>query len=150
MVHYPNSAQENEICYSLQNHEPLRVSLFCCNCEINSCQLSRITPVDVGHEPVNITLDSGATASFITSNLCKKLNLDVLPNGKMARLGDGCTTMASLGEVGVHFVKNRWSLRFQAIIVKKLNSITFKPGPAQVRLKSTTSSARSATLGDTS
>ena len=122
MVHYPNSAQENEICYSLQNHEPLRVSLFCCNCEINSCQLSRITPVDVGHEPVNITLDSGATASFITSNLCKKLNLDVLPNGKMARLGDGCTTMASLGEVGVHFVKNRWSLRFQAIIVEKLNS----------------------------
>ena len=50
-------------------------ALFCCNCQINTCQLSRITPVDSqvltvyhGHEPVNITLDSGATASFITSN----------------------------------------------------------------------------------
>ena len=129
MVHYPNSAQENEICCNSQNHEPLRVSLFCCNCEINTCQLSRITPVDSqvltvyhGHEPVNITLDSGATASFITSNLCKKLQLDVLPNGQMARLGDGCTTMASLGEVDVHFVRNKWSLRFQAIVVEKLNS----------------------------
>ena len=109
--------------------KPLRVSLFCCNCEINTCQLSRITPVDSqvlivyhGNEPVNITLDSRATASFITLSFCKKLQLDILPNGQMARLGDGCTTMASLGEVDVILTRNKWSLRFQAIVVEKLNS----------------------------
>ena len=66
-----------------------------CNCEVNTCQLSRIVPVDSqvltvyhGNEPVNITLDSGATSSFITLNICKRLNLDILPNGQMARLGD--------------------------------------------------------------
>ena len=115
MLFNQNSTQDNDICHSLQNNESLRVSLFCCNCQINTCQLSRITPVDSqvltvyhGHEPVNITLDSGATASFITSNLCKKLKLDVLPNGQMARLGDGCTTMASLGEADVQFIRNKW------------------------------------------
>ena len=49
-----------------------------CQCKRNSCQLSRIVPVSspvltVFYEstPINITLDSGATTSFITESLCK-------------------------------------------------------------------------------
>ena len=100
-----------------------------CNCEVNTCQLSRIIPVDsqvltvyFGNEPVNITLDSGATSSFITHDFCKKLKLKILPNGQMAKLGDGCTIMASVGEIDVTFTRNKWSVRFQAIVVEKLNS----------------------------
>ena len=136
-----NSSQNNE--NSNKNNETLSknfksdegllrvvtIGLFCCNCDIDSCQLSRITPVDSqvltlyhGNEPVNITLDSGATASFITLSLCRKLNLKLKPNGQMAKLGDGCTMMASLGEVDVHFTRNKWSLRLQAIVVEKLNT----------------------------
>ena len=55
-------------------------------------------------------------------NLCKKLKLELKPNGQMAKLGDGCTMMASLGEVDVHLTRNKWSLRLQAIVVEKLNS----------------------------
>ena len=137
-----NSSQNNEdfhkntnetLSKNFKNHEVLlrvvTVGLFCCNCDIDSCQLSRITPVDSqvltlyhGNEPVNITLDSGATASFITISLCRKLNLKLKPNGQMAKLGDGCTMMASLGEIDVHFTRNKWSLRLQAIVVEKLNS----------------------------
>ena len=47
-------------------------SLDLCQCSVNSCQLSRITPVDsqvltvfYGQFPFNITLDSGATVSFV-------------------------------------------------------------------------------------
>lgn len=100
-----------------------------CNCEVNTCQLSRIIPVDSqvlsvyhGSEPVNITLDSGATSSFITLDICKRLQIEIFPNGQMARLGDGCTTIASLGEVDVVFTRNKWSVRFQGIVVEKLNS----------------------------
>ena len=40
----------------------------------------------------------------------------------MARLGDGCTLMASMGEIDIEFTRNKWSVRFQAIVVEKLNS----------------------------
>jgi hypothetical protein len=105
------------------------LTFYHCNCEVNTCQLSRIIPVDSqvltvyhGSEPVNITLDSGATSSFITLAICKRLKLDILPNGQMARLGDGCTMMASIGEIDIKFTRNKWSVRFQAIVVEKLNS----------------------------
>ena len=54
-----NSSQNNEnshkntnetLSKNFKNHEVLlhvvTVGLFCCNCDIDSCQLSRITPVD--------------------------------------------------------------------------------------------------------
>ena len=72
--------------------------------------------------PINITLDSGATTSFITEKLCKKLNIKILPNKQLARLGDGCTIIASVGEIDVSFTRQKWSVRFCAIVVKSLNT----------------------------
>ena len=83
---------------------------------------SQVLTVYHGSEPVNITLDSGATSSFITQEFCKKLKLKILPNGQMARLGDGCTLMATLGEIDINLTRNKWSVRLQAIVVEKLNS----------------------------
>ena len=100
-----------------------------CNCELNWCQLSRIMPIHSqvltvfhGQIPVNITLDSGATTSFILAELCRKLDLKIQPNGQLAKLGDGCTVMASVGEVDVNFTRDKWTVRFRAIVVESLNS----------------------------
>ena len=105
------------------------ISSAYCKCHKNSCQLSRITPVSspvltvfYGKDPINITLDSGATTSFVTLKLCEKLNLEIHPNGQLARLGDGCTMIACLGEINVMFTRDKWSVKFQAIVVEKLNT----------------------------
>ena len=71
-----------------------RLSSAYCKCKRNQCQLSRITPVSsqvltvfYNSMPINITLDSGATTSFITEQLCQKLKIHILPNHQLARLG---------------------------------------------------------------
>ena len=72
--------------------------------------------------PINITLDSGATTSFITEELCQKLKISILPNHQLARLGDGCTVIASVGEIDILLTRSTWSVRFRAIVVKTLNT----------------------------
>ena len=72
--------------------------------------------------PINITLDSGATTSFITEKLCKKLCVKIKPNKQLARLGDGCTMIASVGEIDVVLTRDKWSVKFRAIVVKYLNT----------------------------
>ena len=37
-------------------------------------------------------------------------------------MGDGCTTIASLGEINIVFTRDKWSVKFQAIVVEKLNT----------------------------
>ena len=100
-----------------------------CSCNKNKCQFSRITPISsqvltvfYNSIPVNITLDSGATTSFITEKLCKKLCVKIMPNKQLARLGDGCTMIASVGEIDVVLTRDKWSVRFRAIVVKSLNT----------------------------
>ena len=38
------------------------------------------------------------------------------------KLGDGCTTLASNGEIYISFTRDKWTVRFKAIVVGKLNS----------------------------
>ena len=112
------------------NHPKLMcISMALCPCAKNSCQLSRIAPIDsqvltvyYGNFPLNITLDSGATVSFVLKSTCDKLKIKTLPNGQLARLGDGCTLLASQGEIDVNLTRNKWSVRLRAIVVDKLNS----------------------------
>ena len=118
----PGNSKENNVQINC-------ISSAYCKCHKNTCQLSRITPVSspvltvfYGKEPVNITLDSGATTSFVTLKLCEKLKLKIHPNGQLARLGDGCTMIACLGEINTVFTRDKWSVKFQAIVVKKLNT----------------------------
>ena len=40
----------------------------------------------------------------------------------MAKLGDGCTLLASLGEIDIVLTRNKWSVRLRAIVVEKLSS----------------------------
>ena len=120
----PSENKDNETIVKLNC-----LSNFYCKCEANTCNLSRITPISsqvltvfLGKEPINITIDSGATTSFITRKLCKKLKLKISPNGQLAQLGDGCTLLASVGEIDLTFTRDKWSIRFRAIVVEKLNT----------------------------
>ena len=72
--------------------------------------------------PVHITFDSSATTSFITKEKCTQLKLKILPNGKLIKLGDGCTTLAAVGEIDVVFTRDKWSVSFRAIVVESLGS----------------------------
>ena len=105
------------------------VSTNICKCTENSCHLSRIVPITsqiltvyYEKEPVNITLDSGATVSFISNSICEKLRLNILPNGQIAKLGDGCTLLASKGEIDISLSRNKWNVRLRAIVVEQLSS----------------------------
>ena len=100
-----------------------------CSCSEDQCQLSRIVPVGspvltvyYGKQPLNITIDSGATTSFITKEMCMSLSLKIVPNGKLIKLGDGCTTLAAIGEVDVTLSRDKWNVRLRAIVVKTLSS----------------------------
>ena len=46
-----------------------------------------------------ITLDSGATVSFMSKRLCIELGLDIRPNGQLATLADPKFRVKSVGEV---------------------------------------------------
>ena len=72
--------------------------------------------------PVNITIDSGATTSFITEKVCNELKIEMKPTGKLIRLGDGCTTLAAIGEIDTTFHREKWTVVFRAIVVKTLSS----------------------------
>ena len=50
-------------------------------------------------KPLLVTLDSGATTSYIKLSAADFLGLDIAPNNQLAMLGDQQTRMASLGEV---------------------------------------------------
>ena len=45
----------------------------------------------------------------------------MLKNGQTVKLGDGCTTLAACGEVSITFTRDKWSVKFEGIVVEKLN-----------------------------
>ena len=62
-------------------------------------------------------------------------------------MGDGCTTIASKGEIDIKFTRGKWSVRFRAIVVEKLNTdiyggmnffmdndISIRPKTGEIRL----------------
>jgi len=68
--------------------------------------LNRITPVPsqilqvtYRDKLLNITLDSGATVSYIKFDKAVELGIDIFPNSQLALLADKKTRMASIGEV---------------------------------------------------
>ena len=50
------------------------------------------------------------------------LKIKISPNGQLVKLGDGCTTLAANGEIDISFSRDKWTVRFRAIVVEKLNS----------------------------
>ena len=72
-----------------------------------------------------ITLDSGATVSYIRLNEVTRLTLDVFPNDQLALLADQKTRMASLGEVDFIVSLGNIVLRIRALVMKNLQADCF-------------------------
>ena len=79
----------------------------------------------VGHNSrtFRIDLDSGATVSFLRSDVARILQLKLLPNAQLALLADKVSQMKSLGEVDILVVEQTTQhvvFRLRALVVDQL------------------------------
>ena len=79
----------------------------------------------IGTFPLIITLDSGATVSFIKLYVVRVLGIPVLPNNQLATLADEKTRMAILGEIDQIVKVGKIFLRFRALVMKHLQADCF-------------------------
>ena len=94
--------------------------------------MNRITPVPsqiltvyYNDQPLNITLDSGATVSFIRLSVAIALNCTILPNTQLALLADEKTRLAALGEINITLSRANFSVLLRALVVKNLQADCF-------------------------
>ena len=72
--------------------------------------------------PVHVDLDSGATLNYAREKEVLSLGFTIYPNGQLSTLGDGRTRLSSVGEIDVLFFRNKWTVRFRALVTKELQA----------------------------
>jgi hypothetical protein len=72
--------------------------------------------------PIYITLDGGATGSFISLSCAEKNQFKIWPNNQTAGLADNQTCVQSLGYIDETFFRDKWSVIFKALVVKNLKA----------------------------
>ena len=72
--------------------------------------------------PIHIDIDSGATLNYAREKDVLNLGIQIFPNGQLSTLGDGRTRLPSVGEIDVSFFRNKWRIRFRALVTKELQS----------------------------
>ena len=77
------------------------------------------------NNPFHITLDSGATVSFIRKSYADKHNIPILPNNQLALLADDKTRMTSLGEIDITLQRGDLNVRLKALVMDKLQADCF-------------------------
>ena len=77
---------------------------------------------------VHVTLDSGATVSFITTAEATRLCMKIQKASQLANQADGETKMHVVGEVHETFIRGAITFTFNALVVKKLNDATILGG----------------------
>ena len=101
--------------------------------DYNSCPMfnrlvpipSQILSVEFNQKVLQITLDSGATVSYIRHSEVKRLKLNVAPNNQLALLADRKTRMASMGEVDFDVTLGNINLRPRALVMQDLQADCF-------------------------
>ena len=86
---------------------------------------SQILQVTYNNLPLQITLDSGATVSYIKLDKAQSLGLSIAPNNQLALLADQQTRMASLGEVDFVVSMGNVLMRIRALVMKNLQAECF-------------------------
>ena len=94
--------------------------------------LRRLTPIpsqilSLMHKdkPFHITLDTGATVSFIRKSYAELHGLPIKPNNQLALLADDKTRMASLGEIDIHLTRGPVKARLRALVMEHLQADCF-------------------------
>ena len=72
--------------------------------------------------PLHIDIDSGATLNYAREKDVLNLGFQIFPNGQLSTLGDGRTRLPSVGEIDMTFFRNKWKIRFRALVTKELQS----------------------------
>lgn len=86
---------------------------------------SQILTVYYKEQPLNITLDSGATVSFIRLSTAMALQCPISPNDQLALLADEKTRLAALGEINITLNRAHFSVNLRALVVKNLQADCF-------------------------
>lgn len=73
-------------------------------------------------QPINITLDGGATGSFIKLSCAKKYGFKIWPNKQSAGLADNQTKVQSVGYIEEKFYRDNWSVTFKGLVVPHLKA----------------------------
>ena len=81
---------------------------------------SQVLQVLFNSKILHITLDSGATVSYIKLSKAKELGLVISPNNQLALLADKKTRMASIGEVNFSVLLNNIPLQVRALVMRNL------------------------------
>ena len=72
-----------------------------------------------------ITLDSGATVSYITFDMVKTLGVQIQKNSQLAMLADKKTRMASMGEIDIEVQIGMINVRLRALVMENLQAVCF-------------------------
>ena len=83
------------------------------NCKRIVSYPSQIISVFIDKSVVHVTIDSGATVSFIVESLARKLNLKISKASQLARQADGATMLQVIDEV--HVKASRGSVEFSTL-----------------------------------
>ena len=72
------------------------------------------------HQGVRLTLDTGATSSYIRSSLAHELGLPVKTASQMARQADGMSQLEVVGEVHCPLSRGPYTFQLDALVVRQL------------------------------
>ena len=96
-------------------------------------QPSQILTVFTKHgDPLDITLDGGATGSFIKHSCAIKHNFKIWPNNQSAGLADSKTNVKSIGYVEETLYRDKWSVKFKGLVVKDLKADVYGGQPFMI------------------
>ena len=86
---------------------------------------SQVFRVSYNSIPFNITLDSGATVSYMKLEVAIRLGVNIQPNNQLALLADQKTRMSSLGEIDIVIHINDILMRLRALVMRDLQAECF-------------------------
>ena len=82
--------------------------------------------------PIDITLDGGATGSFIKHSYAKEHNFKIWPNNQTAGLADSKTSVKSVGYIEEVFYRDSWAVKFKGLVVDNLKANIYGGQPFMI------------------
>ena len=84
-------------------------------------------------QPVQLTLDTGATSNMVRASSAKLYGFPITPASQMARQADGVTPMDVIGEVHCSLTRGHWTFELDALVVRQLDVDILAGNPFMVR-----------------
>ena len=127
MYGYPSVSNDNEVNSSanenVSNHSLSRTDIPACGyIKPIPSQILTVFENSKHENPIHIDLDSGATVNYCTEEEARRRGFKIYPNSQMSKLGDGVTKIKGVGEINVHFYRNKIKLKYSAIVCRELQS----------------------------